>query len=53
VKTLEQLNDNLAAAGLVLSVEEIARLDEMSALPAEFPGFMVARQNIGRVPEPR
>jgi aryl-alcohol dehydrogenase-like predicted oxidoreductase len=53
VKTLEQLNDNLAAVGLVLSADEIARLDEMSALPIEFPGFMVARQNIGRRPELR
>jgi aryl-alcohol dehydrogenase-like predicted oxidoreductase len=53
VKTLEQLEDNLAATGLTLTAGEIARLDEMSALPAEFPGWMVARQNIGRRPEPR
>ncbi|MDR3496670.1 MAG: aldo/keto reductase, partial [Ancalomicrobiaceae bacterium] len=32
-KTAEQLNDNLAAADLVLSAEEIAKLDEVSALP--------------------
>ena len=53
VKTLEQLDDNLAAANLTLSAEEIARLDEMSALPTEFPGFMVARQNLDRRPKPR
>jgi aryl-alcohol dehydrogenase-like predicted oxidoreductase len=53
VKTLEQFEDNLAATGLTLSPDEMARLDAMSALPAEFPGWMVARQNLGRVPEPK
>jgi aryl-alcohol dehydrogenase-like predicted oxidoreductase len=53
VKTMAQFEDNLAAAGLALSGEEIARLDEISALPPEFPGWMVARQNAGRVPAPR
>jgi len=52
VKTPEQLEDNLAAAGLTLSETEIARLDEMSALPPEFPGWMVARQNLDRRPKP-
>jgi aryl-alcohol dehydrogenase-like predicted oxidoreductase len=51
VKTLEQLEDNLAAAGLQLSRDEMEMLDSLSALPAEFPGFMVARQNLDRLPK--
>jgi aryl-alcohol dehydrogenase-like predicted oxidoreductase len=44
-KTREQLADNLAAADLQLSLAQIAGLDEASALPAEYPGWMVAWQN--------
>ncbi|MGE4482319.1 aldo/keto reductase [Acidocella sp.] len=51
-KTTAQLDDNLAAAALMLSPEEIARLDAVSALPAEYPGWMLARQSSRRVPEP-
>jgi aryl-alcohol dehydrogenase-like predicted oxidoreductase len=51
-KSLEQLDDNLAAADLVLTPEEIVRLDEVSELPAEYPGWMVARQGSARVPKP-
>ena len=49
-KTLEQLDDNLAAAGLALTPEDIARLDEVSELPAEYPGWMFARQGASRIP---
>ena len=45
VKTLDQLNDNLAAAELELAPEDVARLDELSALAPEYPGWMVERQN--------
>ncbi len=51
-KTLEQLDDNLAAADLSLSPEEIARLDAVSALPPEYPGWMLAMQAAARVPAP-
>jgi aryl-alcohol dehydrogenase-like predicted oxidoreductase len=51
-KSLEQLDDNLAAVDLTLSPEEIARLDEVSALPAEYPGWMLGRQGAARVPKP-
>jgi aryl-alcohol dehydrogenase-like predicted oxidoreductase len=51
VKTLAQLEDNLAACDLVLSPDDSARLDELTALPQEFPGFMIARQNSGRRPD--
>ena len=36
----EQLDDNLAAAELTLTEAEIAKLDEVSALPPEYPGWM-------------
>ena len=51
-KTVEQLDDNLAAAGLTLTPEELARLDEVSALPPEYPGWMVGRQDSTRRPKP-
>ena len=44
-KKREQLVDNLAAADLHLSPEQTALLDEASALPAEYPGWMVEFQN--------
>jgi aryl-alcohol dehydrogenase-like predicted oxidoreductase len=51
-KTMEQLDDNLAAVDLALTPEEIARLDEVSELPAEYPGWMFARQGASRTPRP-
>ena len=51
-KTLEQLDDNLAATELTLEPGEIARLEEVSELPAEYPGWMLARQGGARVPKP-
>jgi aryl-alcohol dehydrogenase-like predicted oxidoreductase len=47
-KRLDQLTDNLAAMDLKLSVEEMASLDEVSALPEEYPGWMVKRQGANR-----
>ena len=51
-RTTDQLDDNLAAVDLSLTAEEIARLDEVSALPAEYPGWMLERQRGFRVPAP-
>ena len=51
VKTVEQLEDNLAASGFAIAPEEIAKLDEVSALPSEYPGWMIPRQNDGRWPD--
>jgi len=51
-KTTQQLDDNLAAADLQLSDEDIARLDQVSALPSEYPGWMVERQARNRIPLP-
>jgi aryl-alcohol dehydrogenase-like predicted oxidoreductase len=44
-KTREQLLDNLAAADVTLSPDQIATLDAASALPREYPGWMLERQN--------
>ena len=44
-KKPEQLTDNLAASELTLSKEQLAHLDGASALPAEYPGWMVDFQN--------
>jgi hypothetical protein len=38
-KRLDQLQDNLATEGLNLSEDEIKLLDEVSALPPEYPGW--------------
>jgi aryl-alcohol dehydrogenase-like predicted oxidoreductase len=48
-KSAAQLQQNLSAAELQLSEEEIRRLDEASALPPEYPGWMIPFQNINRL----
>lgn len=47
-KTLAQLDDNLAAADIRLTAEEMERLDAVSALPVEYPGWMLERQGKDR-----
>jgi aryl-alcohol dehydrogenase-like predicted oxidoreductase len=49
---LEQLEQNLASVKVKLDAEDIAKLDEVSALPSEYPGWMLERQGVGRRPEP-
>jgi aryl-alcohol dehydrogenase-like predicted oxidoreductase len=41
----EQLRDNLAAVDVRLSADHLKLLDEASALPLEYPGWMVDFQN--------
>ncbi|KQT69862.1 MULTISPECIES: aldo/keto reductase [unclassified Aureimonas] len=41
-RTVEQLTDNLGAAAVALSAEQIARLDRASAVPLGFPHDLVA-----------
>ena len=51
-KTLEQLDDNLAATALGLTSEQLAALDAISALPAEYPGWMIEFQHArSRLPD--
>lgn len=49
-KNREQLADNLAASDVRLDAEHVRRLDEASALPGEYPGWMVGFQNRDRKP---
>jgi aryl-alcohol dehydrogenase-like predicted oxidoreductase len=49
---LEQLDENLAATNLSLDTEDIARLEAVSALKPEYPGWMVERQTAARLPPP-
>ncbi|MDB4940983.1 MAG: Oxidoreductase [Labilithrix sp.] len=44
-KNKEQLADNLAATEVTLDRELLAMLDDASALPPEYPGWMVEFQN--------
>jgi aryl-alcohol dehydrogenase-like predicted oxidoreductase len=43
-KRVEQLTDNIAATEVELTAEELAKLNEASKLPAEYPGWMLERQ---------
>jgi aryl-alcohol dehydrogenase-like predicted oxidoreductase len=44
-KNDKQLADNIAATEVTLTTEELASLDAASALPPEYPGWMVEWQN--------
>ena len=43
-KRPDQLADNIAATQLKLSPDELAKIDAVSALPKEYPGWMLERQ---------
>lgn len=47
-KRPEQLAENLAAVDIVLSPDELKALDAVSALPREYPGWMLERQGANR-----
>ena len=49
---MDQLEQNLAATELKLDADDLAKLDEVSALPAEYPGWMLDRQAANRRPAP-
>jgi aryl-alcohol dehydrogenase-like predicted oxidoreductase len=51
-KRMDQLEDNLGAVQVKLSPEDLAKLDEVSRLPEEYPGWMLSRQGAGRIPRP-
>jgi aryl-alcohol dehydrogenase-like predicted oxidoreductase len=51
-KRLDQLDQNLAAVKLKLDADDLAKLDEVSALASEYPGWMIPRQGAGRCPAP-
>src|SRR6201999_1588910 len=43
-KRPDQLDDNIAATKVTLSAEELETLGKVSALPREYPGWMLERQ---------
>ncbi|WP_097462180.1 aldo/keto reductase [Mangrovitalea sediminis] len=43
-KRLEQLQDNIAATAVSLGDDDLEALDKVSALPDEYPGWMLERQ---------
>ena len=51
-KTAVQLEDNLGATKFELNAEELKALDEVSDLPPEYPGWMLARQGQSRATPP-
>ncbi len=51
-KTPEQLADNLQASQLVLTSEDLQALEVASALPPEYPGWMLERQGQFRATPP-
>jgi aryl-alcohol dehydrogenase-like predicted oxidoreductase len=48
-KRLDQLQDNLAAVEITLTQDELRQLDEVSALPPEYPGWMLLSQGADRL----
>ncbi|MDB5639149.1 MAG: Aryl-alcohol dehydrogenase, partial [Bradyrhizobium sp.] len=48
-KRLDQLQDNLAAAKLTLTQNELRQLDEVSALAPEYPGWVLPLQAADRL----
>ena len=51
-KRVEQLEENLKAVKLRLDADDMAKLDAVSALPPEYPGWMLERQGAARRPQP-
>ncbi len=47
-KRQDQLDDNLGATKVVLSADDLATLDAVSKLPAEYPGWMLDLQGTYR-----
>jgi len=51
-KSMDQLRDNVAATRVQLTAEESKMLDEVSQLPQEYPGWMIALQGQYRAKAP-
>jgi aryl-alcohol dehydrogenase-like predicted oxidoreductase len=47
--TTDQLEDNLNATNVTFTPDELAQIDAVSKLPAEYPGWMLERQGADRV----
>jgi aryl-alcohol dehydrogenase-like predicted oxidoreductase len=53
VRKMEQLEDNLGSVEISLSTDELEKLNEISALTPEYPGWMLELQDSGRDPNTR
>ena len=51
-KRPEQLKENIGAVNVALSPEDLSQLDAVSALPKEYPGWMMERQSTMRTNVP-
>jgi aryl-alcohol dehydrogenase-like predicted oxidoreductase len=51
-KSMDQLRDNIASTRVRLDDAEIKQLDEVSSLPMEYPGWMLAFQGQARAKPP-
>jgi len=47
-KNSDQLLDNIKSTEVTLSADDLKKIDEASALPKEYPGWMVERQSADR-----
>jgi aryl-alcohol dehydrogenase-like predicted oxidoreductase len=52
-KNEQQLRDNIEATALKLTPDDLGALERVSALPQEYPGWMLVRQAAGREPPAR
>ena len=44
-KSVKQLNDNIQSVNITLSNEDLKKIDAVSPLPLQYPGWMVANQS--------
>lgn len=47
-KNVDQLNANIKSTEIQLSADDLKKIDDVSALPREYPGWMVERQSADR-----
>ena len=48
-KNIDQLNANIKSVDVQLTTDDLEKIDKVSALPKEYPGWMVERQSTDRV----
>ncbi|RVU00659.1 aldo/keto reductase [Mucilaginibacter limnophilus] len=47
-KNIDQLKDNIKSTEIQLTADDLQKINEVSALPREYPGWMVERQSADR-----
>jgi len=52
-RSMEQLEDNIAAASVTLDADDMRTLDDVSRLPQEYPGWMIDMQSTNRLSPPK